>query len=35
MPLTVWVQKPFGERLVLAAWPLADAGAVQPGAASC
>lgn len=35
VPLTVWVQKPFGERLVLAAWPLADAGAAQPGAASC
>lgn len=34
-PLTARVQKPSGERSVLAAWPLADAGATQPASASC
>lgn len=33
--LTGWAQQPFGERTVLAAYSLADAGAVQPDAASC
>lgn len=33
--LTGWVQQPFGERMVLAACHLADAGAAQPDAASC
>lgn len=33
--LTDGVQQPFGERTVLAACPLADAGAALPDAASC
>lgn len=33
--LTGWVLRPFGEKMVLAACPLADAGAAQPDAASC